>query len=1170
MLSTDSTVVQKADKTQVDDDRETVDGLCGICPSGCWVEVDLNEGQIEDVRPMRDHPLGTICRRGTHSAEIVHSGNRLKYPMRRIGPKGTYEFEPISWDQAFDTIVEQLNRTKAEHGPEAATIYTGRGAFEASMCDIYQPQGVRVSSASSVLFPFGSPNTMGVGALCYVAFAMIAPHATMGEMFVDMFPDIAHAELIVVWGTNPATDSPQLDYERIKKAQKMGAEVVVIDPRRTETARGTGAEWIPLRPGTDGAFALAMINVLIEEELYDEQFVEEWTHGFDDLAAYVKRFTPERAEEITGIPGERVRKLARKVAATRGAALVMYTGLEYSNGGVQAVRACQTFWALAGQLDTLGGLNFKMKQNQFPINRDGHVANPDAENAVGRERFPLYSDLRGESHAIALPDAVLKDDPYPVRAMIIVGSSLITAWPQPEVWKKTLDGLDFLVTVDRQLTADSAYADIVLPATTYYETSSYMTYGPIFRVRERVVEPVGESRNDYFILAELARRLGYGHLYPQTEEELLEHVLKGSGFTPKEVRSAGGSVQIDPVIQQYKKWEKGMLRSDGNPGFNTPSGKFEISSQVLEKYGYESLPVYIEPAEGPLSRPDLVDKYPLVFNSGGRVQTDFRSQHHGVGGMLKDAQDPLVVINDKDAADRGIMDGDWVEVYSPRGSLEFRAKVTPDVVRGAVDANMGGGGPIGPASWQECNVNELTDLDNYDKISGFPVYKSLMCDVRPTTSSDERKQKKKRSEVVRAGVDDASVASNGGAKKGRAADERESQRTVDSASASNDVAYLDNNATTAVHEEVLDAMLPYLGSSHGNPSSIHRIGYQAHRAVEEGRRQVARLIGSTARRVIFTSGGSESDNLAIKGAALAASDKGRHIVTSAVEHPAVRESCAALENEGFEITHLQVDDQGMVDPRELEIAIRDDTILISIMHANNEVGTIQPIPVLAGIANRREIPFHTDAVQSVGKIEVDVDDLNVDLLSVSSHKMCGPKGVGALYVRKGVKLSPLIHGGGQERGIRSGTDNVPGVIGLGKACEFAQTRLDQASEMTDLRDRLERGVIEIIPEARLNGSRRERLPNTLSMTLPGIRGESLVLGMDRLGVAFSSGSACKSGHPEPSHALLAMGLSEDDAHCTVRFSLGWDTTAKDIDTALDALRQVVGGVDWDVAFVPCK
>ena len=1152
--------MQRADTAVIGDVADAVDsgsvtkeGICGICPSGCWVELDLNEGRISDIRPQRGHPLGTVCRRGAHSAEIVHSKNRLKHPMRRVGPKGTYEFEQMSWDDAFEQIVDQLNRVKEMYGPEAATIYTGRGAFESAMCDVFQPEGVRVSSASSVLFPFGSPNTMGVGALCYVAFAMIAPHTTMGEMFVDMFPDVAHAELIVIWGTNPATDSPPLDYERIRNAQKMGAEVVVIDPRRTETANGTGAEWVPVRPGTDGALALAMINVLIEEELYDEEFVDEWTVGFEELAEHVAEFTPERSEQITGVPANRIRDLARRVAATRGAALVMYTGLEYSNSGVQAIRACQIFWALAGQLDTLGGLNFKMSQNDFPLNRSGHVPNPDVERAVGRERFPLYSDLRGESHAIALPDAVLKDDPYPIRMLLVVGSSIVTAWPQPEIWKKTLEGLDFLVTIDRQLTADSAYADIVLPATTYYETTSYMTYGPIFRIREKIIEPIGESRSDFFIMAELAERLGYGHLYPQTEEQLLEHVLDGSGFTPDDVRAAGGTVQIDPVIQQYKKWEKGMLRSDGRPGFNTPSGKFEIASSTLRDYGYEPLPVYTEPTESKLSRPDLQKEYSLTFNSGARVQTDFRSQHHGVEGMLRDAPGPVVVINDVDAADRGIADGDPVEVHTPRGSLQFTARVTPDIVRGSVDANMGGGGPLGPAPWRDCNVNELTDLDNYDAISGFPVYKALMCEVVTSAEQSGDKSVPVSDNTEQERTDIAAVAN-----------------IDESAPVYDGVVYLDNNATTPVHEDVLEAMMPYLGELHGNPSSIHRVGHQAHTAVEEARKKVAQLIGSTARRIIFSASGSESDNLAIKGVAQAGRAEGRHIVTSSVEHPAVRESCAALESDGFEVTWLPVDDLGLVSPRELEQSIRNETVLVSIMHANNETGAIQPISELAAIARDREVLFHTDAVQSVGKIPVNVDDLGVDLLSISSHKMNGPKGVGALYVRRGVSLFPLIHGGGQERGLRSGTDNVPGIVGLGRACEIVCAGLDRSDTLIELRDRLERGVRDLIPQARLNGPREKRLPNTLNMTLPGVRGESLVLGMDRLGIAFSSGSACKSGHPEPSHALLALGLSEEDAHCAVRFSLGCETSGEDIDRALDAMERVVGGIDWDVAFVPCK
>ncbi|MDP6278524.1 MAG: molybdopterin-dependent oxidoreductase, partial [Nitrospinota bacterium] len=237
--------------------------ICGICPAGCWVEARVENGRLTGIRAEKGHPLGMICRRGEYAQEIVHSETaRLRTPLRRTGPKGTFAFEPCSWDEAYDEIVAALKRIKAESGPEALAVYTGRGAFELSLCDMFQPEGVAVSSASSVLFPFGSPNTMGVGALCYVSFAMIAPHVTMGRMLINMFTDTENAELLVVWGTNPATDSPPLDMQRLEAAAKRGVEVIVIDPRRTEAVERTGAEWIPIRPGTDGALALSMVGVL--------------------------------------------------------------------------------------------------------------------------------------------------------------------------------------------------------------------------------------------------------------------------------------------------------------------------------------------------------------------------------------------------------------------------------------------------------------------------------------------------------------------------------------------------------------------------------------------------------------------------------------------------------------------------------------------------------------------------------------------------------------------------------------------------------------------------------------------------------------------------------------------------------------------------------------------
>ncbi len=1121
--------------------------LCGICPAGCWIVVTYDqEGKIAAVRADEGSPFGITCRLGVHSPEIVYSENRLRHPLKRRGPKGTYDFERITWDQAFEEIVTRLTSIKAAHGPEAAAIYTGRGSFELAMCDVFHPQGVAVSSASSLLFPFGSPNTMGVGALCYVSMAMIAPHVTMGGMFINMFSDLEHAELIVVWGANPATDCPPLDYRRIIAASQRGAQVVVIDPRRTLTAKIGGAQWIPIRPGTDGALALALCQVLIEEELYDEPLVRDWTHGFGEFAQYVQHYRPEVVEAITGVPADTIRTLAREIAQAHGASPVMYSGLEYSDSGVQAIRATMVLWGLAGQLDVPGGRCFTMRQNIFPINRDGLVPNPDVKKSLGRDRFPVYSLYRGESHANSLPDAVLKGQPYPIRSLIILGGSMITAWPQPQLWRQTLAGLDFLTCIDLNFTADCAYADLVLPAATWYEIESYMTYGPIFRLREQVIPPVGEVRNAFFIIAELARRLGYGHLYPQNPEELLRYVLKGSPFTLEAVRAAGGQVQVDTAIMQYKKWEKGLLRQDGRPGFDTPTGKFEIASTILEEHGYDPLPVYTEPLESPRSQPELARTFPLVFNSGARVTTDFRSQFHGIPGLAKERPEPTVMLNTADAQSRSIKHGDVVMVASPRGQVRMRAIVTDDIVPGAVEANMGGGGPQGPQAWQECNINELTDL-RYDPISGFPIYKALLC------------------EVARAPEAQAILALDSGEAAPIFLTGKEAPLVTP------ERIYLDHNATTPVHPEVLQAMVQFLEAHCGNPSAIYREGREARSAIEEARRQLANLLGTTARRLIFTGGGSEANNMILKGVAWAHRETRPHLITSSIEHPSVLKVCQWLEHNGFPVTYLPVDGYGCVRPADLRGALRPGTCLVSIMLANNETGSIQPIAELVPLAHAQGALFHTDGVQAVGKIPVDVESLGVDFFSLSGHKFHGPKGIGALYVRRGLDLEPLIHGGGQEGGRRSGTENTPGIVGAGAAAELAEKRLNlMATQVKGLRDDLWEGIAMIFPEARLNGHPTVRLPNTLNVSLPGIRGESLVLALDQQGIAFSSGSACRSGSPKPSHALLAMGLTEEEAHCAIRLSLGMDNNPEHIARTLAAMETVVHGSLSSVRFVPCR
>lgn len=1118
-------------------------GICGICPSGCWVVAEFDSlGRISRLRPDEGSPMGILCRLGEHAPEIIYSENRLLDPLRRKGPKGTYEFGPISWDEAYTEITERLNSIKHRHGPEAAAIYTGVGTFELSLCDIFQPKGVAVSSASSVLFPFGSPNTMGVGALCYVSSGMIAPHLTMGKMLIDMFNDIESSDLIVVWGTNPATDLPPIEMRRIAGAHARGASVVVIDPRKTQAAMFSSSEWVPIRPGTDGALALGLCNVLIEEELYDEKFVRDWTHGFDDFSIYVQHYRPEVVERITSVPAETVVSLARRLAGAKGASQLMYTGLEYSTSGVQSVRASLVLWALAGQLDVPGGRCFTMPGNAFPINRSGHLANPDTGPRLGRDRFPLYVKYRDEAHAIALPQSVLEGKPYKIRSLIIQGASIITSWPQPEIWEKTLSGLEFLVTIDRQFTADAAFADIVLPASTFFEGRSYMVYGPLFRIREPLIEPLGQSRPDYSIMTELARRLGYGHLYPQGDEALLRHVLDGSGFTYEQVMEAGGMVSVPTRMMEYRKWEKGLLRADGRPGFDTPTGKFEIHSSVLEEYGYGPLPVYDEPAEGPLSRPDLFEKFPLVFNSGSRSQNSFHTQHIGTKVLNEERPEPGVLMNTQDAELRGIKDGDRVRIRSPRGSVQMRAKVTENIMRGAVDANHAGGGPLGPPEWREANINRLTDLEQFDPISGFPVYKCLLCEIEPIRDGSAPLSVREKEEALRA--------------------ENETDVFMREV-------YLDNNATTALDPDVA-AFIHEIMAEYGNPSSIHKTGNQAKEVLEGARRKVAAALGVTARRVIFTGGGSEANNLAIKGVVFNKGPKSAHVITSAIEHPSVLEPLKWLERLGVKVTYLPVDSTGMVDPDDARKALTPDTVLISVMLANNETGTVEPIAELARVAHEAGALMHTDAVQAFAKVPVNVAGLGVDMLSVSAHKLHGPKGIGALYIAKGVGVESLVHGGGQEFGMRSGTENVLGIAGFGRAAELMSGWLSKGAQVRALRDSLEYALKGLVPGMKVNGHPAERLPNTLNAVLPGFRGESVVLALDRCGVRISSGSACKSGSPKPSHVLLAIGLSEEEAHCSIRISLGAGNTIDEIERAIFALGEVIRSSRNIVRFVPCR
>jgi cysteine desulfurase len=369
--------------------------------------------------------------------------------------------------------------------------------------------------------------------------------------------------------------------------------------------------------------------------------------------------------------------------------------------------------------------------------------------------------------------------------------------------------------------------------------------------------------------------------------------------------------------------------------------------------------------------------------------------------------------------------------------------------------------------------------------------------------------------------------------------------------------YLDYAATTPTHPDVVEAMLPYFSDSFGNPSSIYSYGQEAKGAVEKAREQVATLINARDEEIVFTSGGTEADNFAIEGVAFG-NPEHNHIITSAIEHHAVIETCKFLERRGFEITYLPVDSEGLVDPDDAKKAVTEKTCLISIMHANNEVGTIQPIKELAAIAREAGVYFHTDAVQSTGQIPVDVGDLGVDLLSMSAHKLYGPKGVGALYIRKGTKLVPFMHGGGQERNRRGSTENVPGIVGFGKATEIArEVMAGEIERQTRLRDRLIKSILEQIDGVRLNGHPTKRLPNNVNVSIDYVEGESMLLNLDLENICASTGSACTSSSLEASHVLLALGLGHEQAHSSLRFTIGKWTAEEDIDRVIEVLPGIV-------------
>ena len=721
-------------------------GICGLCfhSPGCGATIHFDdEGRISRLTPDPEAPSGQVlCPMAASAAQIIYSESRIKTPMKRTGPKGKLDFTPITWDEAWDIIEKNMTRLKAAHGPETLGFYAGTGTYERAFKDANQLGGSHIYLASSVLFPFGSPNTFGVGAPCYTSLGVLAPQLTMGCLHTEMFSDIDNSDLIIVWGTDPSTSTPPAMFGRLATAAHEGAKIIVIDPRKTASAKLPGSEWLPIRPGTDGALALGLSHILIRDGWVDDAFVEDWTQGFDEFDEYVKDFTPEVVAGITGIDKERIEDLAEEIADAEGASYVMYTGLEYTKSGVQNIRAVMVLWALAGQLDVEGGRCFAMPEGMIRLSHDHQITTPGFDASIGAGKFPVYAHFcGGEPHASLLPRSILQEDPYKIRGLFVMGASILTSWPNPVLWQKAFDALDFMVCADLQLTRDAAWADIVLPAATGFEQDSYCFYGNALRLREKMIDPVGESKPCHTIVAELAQSLGYGESFPKDTRVLLEKVLQGTGITLDALETTPRqTVRLPSEPMAYRKWETGQLRPDGKPGFNTPSGKFEICSTILEQYGLDGLPKYEESFETPVSQPRMLKRFPLVLGTGP-FKPDMKSCLRAVPDFIERYPWPAVQINPADAANRSIEEGDRVMIKTARGNVEMRAHLTEDIMKGFVYAPVGGGGPLGTEEWRRANVNALTDMEQLDPISGFPVYKTLLCQVK-------KKNRKRRTIAV--------------------------------------------------------------------------------------------------------------------------------------------------------------------------------------------------------------------------------------------------------------------------------------------------------------------------------------------------------------------------------------------------------------------------------------
>jgi anaerobic selenocysteine-containing dehydrogenase len=687
-----------------------IKSTCELCYQGCGVLVHMDAGRPTKITGDPDDPVsrGAICVKGSSSLNLLDDPGRLRYPMKRVGARGEGKWEKITWEQAFDEIAANLAKARSDLGPESVAFMRGCA------------KGYQETYATRFANAFGTPNVSGMSHLCFVCRAN-AQILTYGNL---LLPDYEFPPALVVFWAANLHNTAAGEWKRTQEAVRKGTKLIAIDPWLSESARAAEL-WVRPRPGTDLALALAMANVIINEELYDRDFVEKWTLGFEKLTEHVQGYTPEKMAEVTWVPAETIRQVARLYAKSKPACLVLGNGIDNNINNLQAARAAAILRAITGNIGSPGS---DIEWTPTPLVPKGAAelnAQEAVSQAVRQKRLGAHEGLLPIVFS-ALPQsimtAILTGQPYPIKAIFVQGASLLHTLPDSKRTFDALSKLDYLVVADLFMTPTAELADIVLPVTSFLEMDSVHEgeYVQAANVVQKVTQ-TGECRSDYAIFSGLAKKMGLGRYFDMSEEEMLDHILEPSGMTFQEFKRLGSI----PPRREYRRYVRA--------GFKTPSGKIELYSGRLAEWGFDPMPVYHEPPESPISAPDLAEKYPFVLtnhkllpfkHSGGRMLEGMRRLH----------PDPVVHIQTGAAEILGIAEGDWVYIETPRGKIKQRANLAPSIDPRVIIADFGWWFPEKDAAtlhgWSESNVNVLTYSEKpWGREMGTPTLRGIVCNV---------------------------------------------------------------------------------------------------------------------------------------------------------------------------------------------------------------------------------------------------------------------------------------------------------------------------------------------------------------------------------------------------------------------------------------------------------